>query len=65
MFYLYYLYATIALILQAVEQQIKSFGQTPAQLLVEPHSARQYRKVWIYIDIGIGIGIDIDIEIDI
>lgn len=26
---------------EAVENQIKSFGQTPSQLLLEPHSARR------------------------
>ncbi|XP_028409384.1 neurobeachin-like [Dendronephthya gigantea] len=30
---------------EAVEQQIKSFGQTPAQLLTEPHQPRLYRKI--------------------
>jgi len=33
---------------EAVENQIKSFGQTPSQLLLEPHPPRRYFNQYLF-----------------
>jgi hypothetical protein len=39
-FYLSRVFSNVLFIIQAVENQIRSFGQTPSQLLMEPHPPR-------------------------
>lgn len=34
------MYSELVFFLQAVENQIRNFGQTPSQLLMEPHPPR-------------------------